>query len=60
MVESAVSIERQYHPAWRAFDERPARLFRQIEDVVLLIEDFHFKEICLRPSFSDGGLQTYR
>ena len=28
-------------------DERPARLFRQIEDVVLLIEDFHLKEIAL-------------
>ena len=29
------------------FDERPACLFRQIEDIVLLIEDFHLKEIAL-------------
>ena len=29
------------------FDERPARLFRQIEDIVLLIEDFHLQEIAL-------------
>lgn len=28
-------------------DERPARFFRQVEDVVLLIEDFHFEEIAL-------------
>ena len=28
-------------------DERPARLFRQIEDVVLLIKDFHLEEIAL-------------
>lgn len=28
-------------------DKRPARFLRQVEDVVLLIEDFHLKEIAL-------------
>ena len=29
------------------FDKRPARLFRQVENVVLLVEHFHLKEVCL-------------